>query len=162
MERLIAAPAQHADGGDQNGALTEVAERPRTENDRNAGTHVATGAPRLASVAARMHTLVLTGDLNHRSAHALEAEIDRACEAGITGITLDLSRLAFIDSIGVAVITFRCGLLSRRGYEVAVIPGSGSIRRAFEQAGAAEVLSLAPERLPRSQSRVVTRGTHRR
>ena len=77
----------------------------------------------LASVSVRMHTLVLTGELDHRSAHALEAEIERLCEEGVTGITLDLRELTSIDSIGVAVIAFRRRLpfCKRCGYDFALI-----------------------------------------
>ncbi len=96
----------------------------------------------LESVSVRTHTLILTGELNHRSAHVLEAEIERLCEDGVTGITLDLRELRYIDSIGVAVIAFRSGLCKRRGYGFALIPGSLFIRRAFEQAGVTDLLSV--------------------
>jgi anti-anti-sigma factor len=88
-----------------------------------------------ASVPAREHTLILTGELNSRSAHALEAEIERLCEERVTSITLDLRELTHIDPVGVAVIAFRCRLCLRRGYEFALIPGGRMIHRAFEQAG---------------------------
>ena len=94
----------------------------------------------LASVRDWTHTLVLTGELDRASAHALEAEIERLCEEGVTGITLDLRELTYIDSIGVAVIAFRCDLCKRRGYDFALIPGSPSIQSAFEQAGLSELL----------------------
>jgi len=101
----------------------------------------------LRSVTTRNHTLVLTGVLHSRSAHALEAEIERLCDEGVTGITLDLRELSYIDSTGVAVIAFRCGLCKRRGYDFAVVPGSRFIQRAFEQAGVTELLPFeqAPE-----------------
>jgi anti-anti-sigma factor len=107
----------------------------------------------LASVSVRTHTLILIGELDHRSAHALEAEIDRLCEEGVTGITLDLRELTYIDSIGVAVIAFRSGLCKRRGYDFALIPGSRLIQRAFEQSGASESLpfkedDVSSRRLP--------------
>ena len=69
----------------------------------------------------RMHTLVLTGSLDRSSVHSLEAEIERLCEEGVTGITLDLRQLTDIDAFGVAVIAFRCGLCRRRGYDFALI-----------------------------------------
>jgi anti-anti-sigma factor len=81
------------------------------------------------------HTLVLTGELTHRSAHTLEVELERLCEDGVTAIMLDLRQLAHIDSIGVAVIAFRCGLYHRRGLAFTLVPGSRSIQRAFERAG---------------------------
>jgi anti-anti-sigma factor len=87
------------------------------------------------SVSVWRHTLVLTGELTHRSAHTLELELERLCEGGVTAITLDLRQLAQIDSIGVAVIAFRCGLYRRRGLAVALIPGSRQVQRAFVRAG---------------------------
>jgi anti-anti-sigma factor len=104
-----------------------------------------------ASVPARTHTLILTGELNRASAHALEAEIERLCEEGVTGITLDLRELSYIDSIGVAVIAFRCGLCERRGYDFAVIPGSRLIQRAFEQAGVINLLPFAESQVSASR-----------
>jgi anti-anti-sigma factor len=87
-----------------------------------------------------MHTLILTGELTHRSARTLEVEIERLCAKGVTDITLDLRQLTHIDSIGVAVISFRCGLCRRQGYGFALIPGSRLIHRAFEQAGVIDLL----------------------
>jgi anti-anti-sigma factor len=88
-----------------------------------------------ASVPAREHTLILTGQLDSSSANALEAAIERLCEERVTSITLDLRELTSIDPVGVAVIAFRCRLCERRGYEFALIPGGRMIHRAFEQAG---------------------------
>jgi anti-anti-sigma factor len=99
----------------------------------------------LASVSARTHTLILTGELDGRSALVLEAEIERLCEEGVTGITLDLRELTCIDAIGLAVIAFRCGLCQRRGYDFALIPGSPRVQRAFERAGVAELLPFQRE-----------------
>lgn len=93
-----------------------------------------------SSVTIREHTLILTGELDSRSAHALEAEIERLCDEGVTSITLDLRELDYIDPAGVAVIAFRCRLCQRRGYEFALIPGGRMIHRAFEQAGVAGLL----------------------
>src|SRR5665213_1368970 len=53
----------------------------------------------LRSVSLWTHTLILTGELTHRSAHLLEAEIERLCEQGVTDITLDLRQLTSLDSI---------------------------------------------------------------
>lgn len=104
------------------------------------------------------HTLVLTGALTHRSARTLEAEIERLCDEGVAGITLDLRQLAEIDSIGVAVVAFRAGLCQRQGRAFALIPGSRSIQRAFEQAGLTDVLlfqedEVAARRLRSSTAR---------
>jgi len=110
--------------------------------DRNMRERPGRGEPSPASGAARAwtHTLILTGELTHRSAHALELEIERLCDEGVTGITLDLRQLRQIDSIGVSVISFRCGLCQRQGFGFALIPGSPPIQRAFEQAGVSDLL----------------------
>jgi anti-sigma B factor antagonist len=100
-----------------------------------------------SSVKIWMHTLILSGELTHRSAHTLEAAIERLCEQGVTGITLDLRQLEHIDSIGVAVIAFRCGLCQRQGYGFALIPGSRLVQRAFEQAGVADLLPFQEDEI---------------
>jgi anti-anti-sigma factor len=87
-----------------------------------------------------MHTLVLLGELDHASAPKLEAEIERVCEMGVEGITLDLSQLTHIDASGVAVIAFRSRLCQRRGYEFALLPGREAVQEAFERAGVGEEL----------------------
>jgi anti-anti-sigma factor len=86
------------------------------------------------------HTLVLTGELDRRSSHTLEAEIERLCREGVTGITLDLRKLAYIDWIGVAVIAFRCGHCKKLGCDFALIAGRPSIQRAFDRAGVSDSL----------------------
>jgi anti-anti-sigma factor len=105
----------------------------------------------LAPVSPWTHTLVLSGELNHRSAHVLEAEIDRVCEEGVTGIIVDLRGLTDIDSTGVAVIAFRSGLCRRRGYDFTLIPGSAAIHSAFEQAGMLELLPFEADELAASE-----------
>ncbi|MFI4991536.1 MAG: STAS domain-containing protein [Solirubrobacterales bacterium] len=100
------------------------------------------------SVARRMHTLVLTGSLDRGSVHQLEEEIERLCEEGVTGITLDLRGLLGIDAIGVAVVAFRCRLCLRRGYDFALVRGPRIVQRAFEHAGLSELLPFEDARLP--------------
>jgi anti-anti-sigma factor len=118
----------------EGGAEASVADRSRAQ--------AASSEPSLALANANVwtHTLILTGELNSRSAHALEAEIEHLCEEGVTGITLDLRGLTHIDWTGVAVIAFRCNLCKRRGHDFALIPGSPLIQRAFEQAGVGDAL----------------------
>jgi len=142
MKRHLTASAVSVDppiGDDETGS---VATRSHTAFSNNTRAQPASGEAGLvlASVDVQTHTLILTGELDRRSAPALEAEIERLCEEGVTGITLDLRELTYIDSIGVAVIAFRCGLCKRRGYEFSLIPGSRFVQRAFEQAGVTDLL----------------------
>jgi anti-anti-sigma factor len=155
MERYVTPSAVGIGTRSEGDAVGSVANRTHTAVNKNTRTRPASSKPSLvlASVSVRMHTLVVTGELDHRSARALEAEIERLCQEGVTGITLDLRELTYIDWIGVAVIAFCCGLCKRRGYDFALIPGSRFIRRAFEQAGVTELLpfqedDVAAPRLP--------------
>jgi anti-anti-sigma factor len=127
-----------------------VADQTRNAYNYKRQVHVALGeagfAP--ATVAGRMHTLVLTGSLDRRSVHQLEIEIERLCEEGVTGITLDLRGLTHIEAIGVAVVAFRCGLCQRRGYDFSLIRGPQVVERAFERAGLSELLPFSDGRAP--------------
>jgi anti-anti-sigma factor len=134
----VSAVGQLKEGGTESSAE----DRAHTAFEKSTRTQAASSEPHLALADAHVwtHTLVLTGELDRRSAHTLEAEIEHLCEEGVTGITLDLRGLAYIDWIGVAVIAFRCDHCKRRGYEFELIAGSPSIQRAFEQAGVSESL----------------------
>ena len=103
--------------------------------------------PLAERVSVRMHTLILTGELTHGSAHTLEVEIERLFEEGVTAITLDLRRLTHIDSIGVGVIAFRCRLCRRQGHSISLIPGPRFIQHAFEEAGVIDQLPFYEDEL---------------
>lgn len=105
---------------------------------RTGGLHEAGLAA--SSVSCRTHTLALEGSLDRGSVKQLETEIERLCDEGVTGITLDLRGVTHIDAIGAAVIAFRCGLCRRRGYDFSLIRGSRSVQRIFERAGVSELL----------------------
>ncbi|HTZ86136.1 MAG TPA: STAS domain-containing protein [Solirubrobacteraceae bacterium] len=103
-------------------------------------------------MARRMHTLVLTGSLDRGSVGQLEAELEQLCEEGVTGITLDLRQLTYIEEIGVSVVGFRCGLYQRRGYDFALIRGPREVQRAFEAAGLSELLPFVDVPAPAAAS----------
>jgi anti-anti-sigma factor len=142
MKRHHLAIAASVTTRNESGALASVATQTRTAFNNNTAIQPALSEASFspASVSLRTHTLILTGDLDGASAHALEAEIERLCEEGVTGITLDLRELTYIDLTGVAVIAFRCGLCQKRGYDFALIPGSRFIHRVFERAGVTDLL----------------------
>jgi anti-anti-sigma factor len=147
MKRQLMASAVSVGTRSERGGSGSVTSRTRAAFDRAIRPAQTTSEPppTLTSVGVWKHTLILTGALDHHSAHEFEAEIERLCEEGVTSITLDLRELTHIDSIGVAVIAFRCGLCKRRGYDFAVIPGSRLIHRAFEQAGVTNLLPFEEE-----------------
>jgi anti-anti-sigma factor len=113
---------------------------------------------KLASAPVRRHTLSLSGELTHSSAHTLEVEIERLCEEGVTAIRLDLRELTYIDSIGVAVIAFRSRLCQQRGYEFSLIQGKEPVHRAFEQAGVVALLPFENDDVGAPRLRVLELG----
>ncbi len=128
--------------GDASGVPRSTRRRrgPRREGsgDRAAAE---TSRATLASVKPWTHTLIVTGELNGRSAAELEAEIETLFEEGVTGITLDLRKLEKLDAVGARVLAFRGGLCERRGYEFAVIPASAEMQVALTTAGVTVLLS---------------------
>jgi len=68
------------------------------------------------------HTLILTGNLDHRSASELEDEIECLRQEGVTALTLDLHRLDEIDPAGAQVIAEQGALFQEGGRSLAVIP----------------------------------------
>jgi anti-anti-sigma factor len=114
--------------------------------------HIPVGLDGAASAKERaagwVHTLVLSGSLDRGSVQELER---------VTGITLDLRGLTYIEAIGVAVIGLRCGLCRRQGYEFALIRGPRSIQRAFERAGLGELLPFTDGPAPEQQALPVRR-----
>jgi anti-anti-sigma factor len=161
MKRHQTAPAASLSEG-KGSAVVSLATQTRTAFGKKPQPASGEAAVALASVSAWTHTLVLTGELDRASAHSLEAEIERLCEDGVTGITLDLRELTYIDPIGVAVIAFRCGLCRRRGYDFSLIPGSPHIRRAFEQAGVTDLLPFRDDDPAAPQRSALMLGHRRR
>jgi anti-anti-sigma factor len=150
---------------DEDDALASVATQTRTAFSKNTRIQPAPSDATFGptAVSLRTHTLILTGALDGASAHALEAEIERLCAEGVTGITLDLRELTYIDLTGVAVIAFRCGLCQKRGYDFALIPGSRFVHRVFERAGVTHLLpfqrdDVAAPRVPALALSHRTRG----
>lgn len=102
-----------------------------------------------------MHTVLLLGELDRMSAPALEAEIERLCDAGIDSLTLDLNGLTQIDAIGVAVIAYRRRWCEQRGCELALLADTPLVRDAFARSSAGERIPLVRER---PDPHVTTRG----
>jgi anti-anti-sigma factor len=141
-------------------ALSSVADQTQTafDNERDPPAPLRGVEFTPTSVARRMHTLILTGSLDRGSVRQLETEIERLCEDGVTGITLDLRALTNIEGIGVAVVAFRCRLCLRLGYDFALIRGPRIVQRAFEQAGLSELLPFTDERAPLEEQAPLTGG----
>ena len=88
------------------------------------------------------HTLSLSGELDLAEAPGLESMITRMCGDGLKGISLDLSRLTFMDSSGLQVVLHAQQLCRERGYDFFVAPGDGQVLRLFEIAGVINALPI--------------------
>jgi anti-anti-sigma factor len=127
----------------QDNTAEAVADRTRASDDEISLSESAHARSRLTRASALVwrHKLILTGSLDYRSAPELEEEIECLCQEGVTTLTLDLRQLDAIDSIGVTAIAFGGTSCKRQGHDFAVISGSGEIRHALAEAGAANLLT---------------------
>jgi anti-sigma B factor antagonist len=88
------------------------------------------------------HTLTLSGELDVAEAPSLESMITRLCVEGLKGISLDLSRLTFMDSSGLHAVLHAQQLCREYGYDFVVAPGDGQVLRLFEIAGVIDALPI--------------------
>ncbi len=93
-------------------------------------------------------TLYLRGELDIASVPSLEAAVARVPSESTSALTLDLSRLLFIDSTGLAAIVLAGKLCERSGYEFALIQGPSAVQRLFELTGLIDVLPFLEADLP--------------
>jgi anti-anti-sigma factor len=152
MERLTTSALSIGTHGDEDTAAASRGAPGQTGACTPARGAAGKAHLRLASVRSWTHRLALSGELTHRSATALEAEIERLCEEGVTALVLDLRELTHIDPIGVAVIAFRCKLCKRRGCELTLVRGPRSIQRAFEREGLADSLPFSDAEPPATET----------
>jgi anti-sigma B factor antagonist len=89
--------------------------------------------------------LTLIGQLDLNSAPMLQAEISRCHASGFKSIQLDLSRLEFIDSTGLWVITTARRWCDTHGCGFTLIPGSEPVQSVFELTGLSDVLPFVTE-----------------
>ncbi len=131
---------------DRSDGAEAVADRTPAGDGRASLSETTHARPQLtlASAPVWRHKLILTGELDHRSAPELDEEIECLCEEGVTTLTLDLRQLDAIDSAGVTVIARRGAICKMRGHDFAVISGSRVICGALVEAGAVDLLTLDP------------------
>jgi anti-sigma B factor antagonist len=84
--------------------------------------------------------LVLSGELEIETAPPLQDAVTRLCADGARTLTLDLSGLTFVDSIGLAAIVYASRQCERHECELELIPGIASVQRVFEITGLATLL----------------------
>ena len=81
-------------------------------------------------------TVYLTGELDHRMAEALRAELDALLEdARIRRLVFDLRDLEFMDSSGIGLVIGRYKRMLRRGGSVAVTEPGARVDQIFRMSG---------------------------
>ncbi len=105
--------------------------------------------PVTVSVEGRATNVALAGEFDMPATFTVEPALEQAVERpDLDTITVDLSRLRFIDSTGIGVL-LRLEEESRaRGVALTILPGPREVQRVFELAGLGEALPFAPEPEP--------------
>ncbi len=89
------------------------------------------------------HVLVLSGELDMASSPAVDEAVRRICTGPTEALTVDLSRLTFMDSTGLRVVLLANELCEGHGCEFHVVPGPEQIQRLFEVTGILERLPFS-------------------
>jgi anti-anti-sigma factor len=86
-------------------------------------------------------TLDLAGELDISTAEQLKQAVSRLLdEDGARELIVDLRRLVFIDSSGLAAMLFTSKQCERYACRLSVIPGSPTVHSVFELTGLHELL----------------------
>jgi anti-anti-sigma factor len=88
----------------------------------------------------------LVGELDVDSVDEVEAALAAASADGSARVCLDMSRLAFIDSTGLAAVIRAHIATVEGGGAFAVVAGPGAVRRTLETTGLMEMLSVVDDR----------------
>jgi anti-anti-sigma factor len=91
-------------------------------------------------------TVAVHGEFDMAATFAVEPTLERALQAPeLRALTLDLSGLTFIDSIGLSVVIRLAAELEARGIGMRIVPGPRHVHRVFTSVGMASVLPFEPD-----------------
>jgi anti-sigma B factor antagonist len=91
-------------------------------------------------------TLELGGELDISTADSLQQAVARLCVAeGPRALVIDLRRLTFIDSSGLAAMVYASRLCERHGCGLSVIPGPRSVQEVFGLTGLDKLLPFGED-----------------
>jgi len=98
------------------------------------------------ATAGRGHVdIELAGEVDLDNASEMEAKIHKAISTDTTSVTLDLTGLTYVDSIGMRVLFLLASRLDSRGVPLDIVAATGSIgRRVVELSGLTSIASLHP------------------
>lgn len=102
------------------------------------------------AVAARAHTLILTGELDLHTAPQFEAVFAGLYGSSPREVVLDLTGLRFLDAAGlraIAIADLECRL---RGHELHILQAPPAVHEVFELTGLSELLPFRAVGTPRT------------
>ena len=92
-------------------------------------------------------TVRIRGELDMSGTLRLEQELTRLTEQErVPELTLDLSRVTFIDSTGLGMIINTDQAARQEGFTLRLVPGPREVHRVFEMVGLADVLPFTGSR----------------
>jgi anti-sigma B factor antagonist len=91
-------------------------------------------------VTTERHTLVLSGDLDSRSAGEFESLVRGVCTEGAQEILIDITRLSFLDSSGLGAILRSQKICGEHRVGFMLTPGNRNVQRVFEITGMVDEL----------------------
>ena len=99
---------------------------------------------------------MVSGELDLASSAALEDELVRVAQSGVTQLVIDLRELEFMDSTGLSVVVAEHKRTTASGGELVLLSPQSQVLRMFEMTGLTDVLHIledgAGERGPEEAS----------
>ena len=92
-------------------------------------------------------TVALSGEFEMAATFTVEPALEQVLETpGLEAVTLDLSAVTFIDSVGLGVIMWLSHECEARGIALRIVPGPRQVQRVFEVSGLADALPFEDDR----------------
>ena len=97
--------------------------------------------PTVSATAGPTPIVKVSGEFEMAATFNVEPALDLVLDAPeLELVTLDLSAVTFIDSVGLSVVIRFAGELEARGIPLRIVPGPREVQRVFEAVGMADVL----------------------
>jgi len=100
-----------------------------------------------------LHTISMQGELDAYTAPQLLDAVTGALEQGFVWLVVDLTRVEYIDSVGLGILIGGAKRAGERGGDLAVVSARRNVRKVFDVSGTAEMLNVVDD-LPQASTRL--------
>jgi anti-anti-sigma factor len=98
-------------------------------------------SPTITVTTGRAPVLAVSGEFEMAATFTVEPALDLVLATrDLDRVTLDLSGVTFIDSVGLGVVIRFAGELEARGVVLRIVPGPPEVQRVFQAVGMADAL----------------------